>query len=150
MRLLIQRVEKAEISINHHVFSKISSGLLVFLGIEHEDNEDDIQWLTEKLIKLRIFNDDEGVMNLSIRDIHGEIMIVSQFTLHASTKKGARPSYIRAAKPEQAIPLYQKFIETIEKKTSKKPATGKFGADMKIKLINDGPVSIWIDSRNRE
>jgi D-tyrosyl-tRNA(Tyr) deacylase len=150
MRILIQRVQEASVSIDGQVFSEIHQGLLVFLGIEHKDKEDDLYWLVEKLLKLRIFDDENGVMNLSVNDIGGQVMIVSQFTLHASTRKGARPSYIRAARPEQAIPLYEKFIAVVAEKMAKKPATGDFGADMKIHLINDGPVSIWIDSKNKE
>ena len=150
MRVLIQRVEKASVSIEGRIKSQIQSGLLVLLGIEHDDDQDDINWLVEKLLKLRIFDDEKGVMNISVTDADGELMVISQFTLHASTRKGARPSYIRAARPEKAIPLYQDFLKSIEKKTGKKPASGEFGAHMKIDLINDGPVTIWIDSKNRE
>lgn len=150
MRVLIQRVSKASVNIKGEIKSQIGQGLLVLLGIENEDSEDDIQWLSEKIIKLRVFDDNEGVMNLSVKDVNAEIMLISQFTLHASTKKGARPSYIKAAKPDIAIPLYHKFIEVIGMKLEKPPATGEFGAEMKVGLINDGPVTIWIDSKNRE
>lgn len=150
MRVLIQRVSKASVNIKGEIKSQIGQGLLVLLGIENEDSEDDIQWLSEKIIKLRVFDDNEGVMNLSVKDVNAEIMLISQFTLHASTKKGARPSYIKAAKPNIAIPLYHKFIEVIGMKLGKPPATGEFGAEMKVGLINDGPVTIWIDSKNRE
>ncbi len=150
MRILIQRVSEASVSIQGQLKSEIGSGLLVFLGIEHEDETADLVWLVDKLIKLRIFDDENAVMNLSISDVSGQILIISQFTLHASTRKGARPSYIRAARPEKAIPLYNDFIQRIKDKTGIKPESGEFGADMKIGLINDGPVSIWIDSKNRE
>jgi D-tyrosyl-tRNA(Tyr) deacylase len=150
MRVLIQRVSKASVTIDKVIFSEIKAGLLVFLGIENEDGTEDINWLVEKILKLRVFDDDNGVMNLSVMDVNAEILLISQFTLHASTKKGARPSYIKAAKPDVAVPLYQAFIETLKMKIGKKPATGEFGADMKVALINDGPVTIWIDSRQRE
>jgi len=150
MRLLIQRVKKASVSIENEIYSKINTGLLVFLGIEDADDDTDIKWLTEKFLKLRIFDDEKGVMNLSVTDINGDILVVSQFTLHASTKKGARPSYIKAARPEKAIPLYESFLETISQKQGKKPMSGVFGADMAVELINDGPVTIWIDSKQKE
>lgn len=150
MRVLIQRVSEASVKIDGEISSQIGHGLLVLIGIENEDTEEDIQWLTDKIIKLRVFDDDKGVMNLSIMDVDAEIMLISQFTLLASTKKGARPSYIKAAKPDTAIPLYEKFIEITKQKMDKTPATGEFGADMKVGLINDGPVTIWIDSKNRE
>jgi D-tyrosyl-tRNA(Tyr) deacylase len=150
MRILIQRVKEASVSINGLLKSQINNGLLVFLGIEHEDGPEDLNWLVDKLIKLRIFDDERGVMNLSITDVSGQLLIISQFTLHANTRKGARPSYIRAARPEQAIPLYEEFINRIKEKTGVKPESGEFGADMQVALINDGPVSIWIDSKNRE
>lgn len=150
MRVLIQRVSEAKVKIDGKINGQIGPGLLIFIGIENQDSEEDIQWLTDKIIKLRVFDDEKGVMNLSVMDINAEVLLISQFTLHASTKKGARPSYIKAAKPDIAIPLYEKFIAIIEEKMAKKPATGEFGADMKVGLINDGPVTIWIDSKNRE
>ena len=150
MRILIQRVNEASVSIEGNIKSEINKGLLVFLGIEQEDGRDDLVWLVEKLLKLRIFDDEKGVMNLSVLDVNAEILIISQFTLYASTKKGARPSYIKAARPEQAIPLYEAFLSLVEQKAGKKPGKGEFGADMKIGLINDGPVTIWIDSKSRE
>ena len=150
MRILIQRVEKASVSIEDQLVSSIENGMLVLLGIETADNEEDLHWLVEKLIKLRIFNDEKGVMNLNINQVNGEVLTISQFPLHASTRKGARPSYIRAARPEQAIPLYENFLALVQEKTNQKTVSGIFGAEMKINLINDGPVSIWIDSKNRE
>ncbi len=150
MRVLIQRVNKASVIINNNIKSQIQQGLLIFLGIENEDNQDDIEWLSNKIANLRIFDDNKGVMNLSALDIDAEILIVSQFTLHASTKKGNRPSYIHAAKPDIAIPLYQQFCITIENKINKPIKTGEFGADMQVELINDGPVTIWIDSKLKE
>lgn len=149
MRVLIQRVSEASVTIEEKVVGEIQSGLLLFLGIEAEDNEDDIDWLIRKITQVRIFSDDEGKMNLSVQDLNGSILVVSQFTLHASTKKGNRPSYIKAARPEIAIPLYKLFLEKM--KNEKIPvASGEFGADMKVALTNDGPVTIWIDSKNRE
>jgi len=150
MRVLIQRVKEASVSIDNKVYSKIGKGLLVLLGIEEADDSSDIKWLVEKILKLRIFDDEKGVMNLSVSDILGELLIVSQFTLYASTKKGARPSYIRAARPEKAIPLYEEFLNMVSQKMGQKPASGMFGAEMQIGLINDGPVSIWIDSKQKE
>jgi len=150
MRILIQRVSEASVSIDGELKSQIKGGLLVLLGIEHDDGQEDLVWLVEKLVKLRVFDDDKGVMNLSVMDISAQILVISQFTLLASTRKGARPSYIRAARPQQAIPLYEDFLKKIEEKTGKKPASGEFGANMKIGLINDGPVTIWIDSKNKE
>lgn len=150
MRLLIQRVSKASVTIEDKVKSKINKGLLILLGIENEDNQDDIEWLSNKLINLRIFDDENGVMNLSAMDIDAEILVVSQFTLHASTKKGNRPSYIRAAKPDISIPLYEQFCKSLEARLGKSVATGEFGADMQVELINDGPVTIWIDSKTKE
>ncbi|WP_108821307.1 D-aminoacyl-tRNA deacylase [Dysgonomonas sp. Marseille-P4361] len=150
MRLLIQRVSKASVTIENKVKSKINKGLLILLGIENEDNQDDIEWLSNKLINLRIFDDENGVMNLSAMDIDAEMLVVSQFTLHASTKKGNRPSYIRAAKPDISIPLYEQFCKSLEAKLGKPVATGEFGADMQVELINDGPVTIWIDSKTKE
>ena len=150
MRVLLQRVSEASVTINNSVKSKIGNGILIFLGIEQEDNQEDIKWLCAKICKLRIFPDANEVMNLSIQDIDGEILVISQFTLHASTKKGNRPSYIKAACPEIAIPLYEAFIKRLSTELDKEIQTGEFGADMKVNLINDGPVTIWIDSMNRE
>jgi len=150
MRLLIQRVSEAAVSIDGQVTSSIGKGLLLFLGIEGEDNEDDISFLCKKCINLRIFDDENGVMNRSVLETEGEMLVVSQFTLHASTKKGNRPSYIRAAKPEIAIPIYEQFCITLTEWLQRPVQTGKFGADMKVQLVNDGPVTIWIDSKNRE
>lgn len=150
MRVLIQRVSEASVKINGETVSSISSGLLVLLGMEDADTTEDIEWLSAKMVNLRIFDDENGVMNLSVKDKNGEIILVSQFTLHASTKKGNRPSYIRAAKPETAIPLYEKMIQQLAEDLGKPVATGKFGAEMEVSLINDGPVTIWIDSKNRE
>ncbi len=150
MRVLIQRVKEASVEIEGKIKSSVEKGLLVLLGITNEDKKEDIEWLTRKLCKLRVFNDEKGVMNKSVSDINGEILLVSQFTLHASTKKGNRPSYIRAAKPEIAIPLYEAFITQMEYELGKKIGTGIFGADMKVSLINDGPVTIWMDSKNKE
>lgn len=149
MRVVLQRVSKASVRINHEINAVIKDGLLILLGIENEDKDEDIKWLCNKIVKLRIFNDSEGVMNDSLLDIDGDAIVVSQFTLHASTKKGNRPSYIQAAKPEVAIPLYEKFIKTLEESLGKPVGTGEFGADMKIELINDGPVTILIDSKNK-
>jgi len=150
MRALIQRVSEASVKIEDAVKDKIGNGLLILLGIEDSDNHEDVAWLSGKISRLRIFDDTSGVMNKSVVDVGGEIMVISQFTLHASTKKGNRPSYIKASKPEIAVPLYLKFILQIEKDVHKKPATGEFGASMKISLINDGPVTIMIDTKNRE
>lgn len=150
MRTVIQRVTEASVTIDGTVKSKIGSGLLVLLGIEDADTDEDITWLVQKIINLRIFNDADGVMNVSVKDTGGEILLVSQFTLHASTKKGNRPSYIRAARPETAIPLYEKTIRLLEQELGKPIGTGIFGADMKVALLNDGPVTICIDSKNKE
>jgi len=150
MRAVIQRVLSASVSIEGTINSKIDKGLLILLGIEETDNEEDILWLCGKIVRLRIFNDTEGVMNLAVTDIKGEILVVSQFTLHASTKKGNRPSYIKAARPEIAIPLYEKFIKHLSIELGKPIATGEFGADMQVSLINDGPVTIIIDTKNKE
>ena len=150
MRALIQRVTSASVHIEGNEFSKIDNGLLVLLGIEDEDSESDIDWLSSKISQMRIFDDGNSLMNLSVNDINGEILVVSQFTLHASTKKGNRPSFIRASKPNHAIPMYEEFIRNISDKIQNDVLTGKFGASMQIKLVNDGPVTIWIDSRNRE
>ena len=150
MRATIQRVTTASVTVDGKVISEISNGLLIFLGIEDADTADDIKWLSNKIVNLRIFNDEEGVMNLSLLQEEGEALLISQFTLHASTKKGNRPSYIKAAKPETAIPLYESFVAQLEKDLGKKVGTGVFGADMKVALLNDGPVTIQIDTKNRE
>ena len=150
MRVVIQRVSEASVTINQKVAGEIQTGLLVLLGIEDADGQEDIDWLVKKLVNLRIFPDDNGVMNTSVKDIDGGILLISQFTLHASTKKGNRPSYIKAAKPETAIPLYEAFIKSLEASLGKPIQTGEFGADMKVRLLNDGPVTICIDSKNRE
>ena len=150
MRVLIQRVAEASVTIEDKVKSAIGPGLLVLLGIETEDTAEDIDWLCKKIIQLRIFSDEEDKMNLSVQDIQGQILVISQFTLHASTKKGNRPSYIKAARPEVAIPLYEQFVEQLSISLEQPVGTGEFGADMKVRLLNDGPVTIWIDSRNRE
>ena len=150
MKAVIQRVSQASVTIDNHIVAQIQSGLLVLVGIEDADNQEDINWLTSKICNLRIFEDEIQVMNRSLKDIDGEMIIVSQFTLQASTKKGNRPSYIKAAKPEIAIPLYEKFVSQMEVEINKKVQTGKFGADMKVTLINDGPVTIVIDTKNKE
>ena len=150
MRVLIQRVSEASVSVNKTVISSVKYGLLVFVGIEDADTGDDIAWLCKKIVNLRIFNDDAGIMNKSVIDIDGEILVISQFTLHASTQKGNRPSYIKASKPEKAIPMYELFCSELTKTFGKKIQSGIFGADMKVALINDGPVTIWIDSKQRE
>lgn len=150
MRLLIQRVSEARCHIDGGCFSKISRGLMVLVGIGYDDTAEDIEWLTKKLVQLRIFDDEAGVMNLSVEDIGGDIMLVSQFTLHALTKKGNRPSWIKAAPEAISKPLYEALINSVEKALGRRIATGCFGADMKIELTNDGPVTIWIDSKARE
>lgn len=150
MRVVIQRVKSASVTVDQQVVGQVGSGLLVFVGIEDADDQDDIQWLSGKITQLRIFADDDGVMNRSVLDIGGEVLLVSQFTLHASTRKGNRPSYIRAARPEKAIPLYEQMIRQLQEDLGKPIATGSFGADMQVALVNDGPVTIWIDSRQRE
>jgi D-tyrosyl-tRNA(Tyr) deacylase len=150
MRVVIQRVRRASVEIDAKLFSNIEKGLLILLGIEEADNEEDILWLCGKIARLRVFDDVEGVMNLSVVDITGGLLVVSQFTLHASTKKGNRPSYIKAARPETAIPLYQKFIETLQSETGLQVKTGSFGAMMQLSLVNDGPVTILIDSKQKE
>ena len=149
MKVVIQRVSSASVTIETEIAANIQSGLLVLVGIEDDDSQDDINWLSQKIINLRIFADDNGVMNLSVKDIEGELIIVSQFTLHASTKKGNRPSYIKASKPDIAIPMYEKFVKQMELELGKKIQTGKFGADMKVALVNDGPVTIIIDSKSK-
>lgn len=150
MRVVIQRVTKASVRINETLKSEIGKGLLIFAAYVNHDNQEDIEWIAKKIVNLRIFDDANGVMNLSVKEIEGEILLVSQFTLHASTKKGNRPSYIEAAKPEIAIPLYQSSIEKIESLLEKPIKTGIFGANMQVALTNDGPVTIIIDSKNRE
>lgn len=150
MRLLIQRVQNASVRIDGVERSRIGKGLLVLVGIEHSDTQEDIDWLTGKLLRLRIFDDENGVMNLDVQQTGGEIMVVSQFTLFASTKKGNRPSYIRSAPEAISRPMYEKFVASVEQASGKKVATGEFGADMKVELVNDGPVTIWIDSHNKE
>jgi D-tyrosyl-tRNA(Tyr) deacylase len=150
MRVVIQRVTEASVKIDNQINGAIKTGLLILCAFENNDSTDDIMWMAKKITGLRIFNDENGIMNLSVNDIEGEILVVSQFTLYASTKKGNRPSYIRSAKPDIAIPLYEEFIEQLQKITSKKVQTGIFGADMKVSLINDGPVTIIIDSKSKE
>jgi len=150
MRVVIQRVSSASVEINQQIKSKIGLGLLILLGIEHDDTKEDIEWLCGKIARLRIFGDENYIMNLSVVDISGEVLLISQFTLHASTKKGNRPSYIKAARPEVAVPLYEQFLVQLEKELNQKVQTGEFGADMKVALTNDGPVTIIIDSKNKE
>ena len=150
MRLVIQRVSEASLAIEGVVHARIAQGLVVLIGIEHEDGLSDIDYLVTKLISLRIFSDDEGKMNRSIKEVNGSLLLVSQFTLHASTKKGNRQSYIRAARPEQAIPLYEKFVQSCQTVLPEQVETGVFGTDMKISLVNDGPVTICMDSKNKE
>ncbi|MFL5765626.1 MAG: D-aminoacyl-tRNA deacylase [Bacteroidia bacterium] len=150
MKTVIQRVTNASVAIDGSVSGSIGRGLMVLLGIEESDSQEDLEWLSGKIVNLRIFNDAEGVMNVSVKDCGSDILLISQFTLHASTKKGNRPSYIKAAKPEISIPLYEKMIVQLEKDLGKKIQTGIFGADMKVSLVNDGPVTIVIDSKNRE
>ena len=150
MKVVLQRVSEASVTIEGNKVANIQAGLLVLVGIEDADTQEDIDWLVAKIAKLRIFGDADGLMNLSVQDINGDVIVVSQFTLHAATKKGNRPSYIRAAKPDIAIPLYEAFIVTMEKELGKKIQTGEFGADMKVSLINDGPVTIIIDTKIKE
>lgn len=150
MRVVIQRVSQASVTINNSVYNEIKTGMLILLGIEEADNTEDVEWLCVKVSKLRIFDDSQGVMNLSVADVGGEILVISQFTLHASTKKGNRPSYIRAARPLTAIPLYEKFVDHLSNELNMEIKTGEFGADMQISLINDGPVTIIMDSKNKE
>ena len=150
MRAIIQRVTQAQVHIDNQLFSAIGNGLVVLLGIEDADTEEDLNWLAQKIVNLRIFNDENGVMNLSLIDTKAEILLVSQFTLFASTKKGNRPSYIRASRPALAIPLYEKMITKLEELVGKKIATGSFGADMQVSLTNDGPVTIMMDSKEKE
>ena len=150
MKAVIQRVSQSSVTINNEIVAQIQKGLLVLIGIEDADNQEDINWLTSKIANLRIFADENEVMNMSLKDIDGEMIVVSQFTLHALTKKGNRPSYIKASKPEIAIPLYESFIQQMEIELGKKIQTGQFGADMKVGLVNDGPVTIIIDTKNKE
>ncbi|WP_438422277.1 D-aminoacyl-tRNA deacylase [Aquimarina macrocephali] len=150
MRAVIQRVAEASVSVDGKVISNMNQGLLILIGIEEKDSQEDIDWLSGKISRLRIFEDEAGVMNKSILDINGDAIVVSQFTLHASIKKGNRPSYIKAAKPEIAIPLYENFVQRLELDLEKKIGTGVFGADMKISLLNDGPVTITVDTKNKE
>lgn len=150
MRVVIQRVKEASVTINGVIKSEIKVGFMILLGIEESDNQEDINWLCKKITALRVFDDEQGVMNKSIMDINGEILLVSQFTLMASTKKGNRPSYIKAAKPEISIPLYEDFCKTLTASLGKPIGTGEFGADMKVSLINDGPVTICMDTKNKE
>lgn len=150
MKAVIQRVSQSSVTINNEIVAQIQQGLLVLVGIEDADNQEDINWLTSKIANLRIFADENEVMNMSLKDIDGEMIVVSQFTLHALTKKGNRPSYIKASKPEIAIPLYESFVQQIEIELGKKVQTGQFGADMKVGLVNDGPVTIIIDTKNKE
>ena len=150
MRAVIQRVTQASVTINKNVYNSIENGLLVLLGIEENDTEEDIQWLSSKIVNMRIFSDSNGLMNLALKDVDGDILLISQFTLYASTKKGNRPSFLQSAKPDIAIPIYQKMIQQLEETLEKKIHTGQFGADMKVALCNDGPVTICIDSKNKE
>lgn len=150
MRTVLQRVSKASVTVEEELISSIGHGLLILLGIEDADTKEDIDWLTNKILNLRIFNDENDVMNRSVMDVDGEIIVVSQFTLHAQTKKGNRPSYIKAAKPDIAIPMYEGFVQVLEEKLGKKVGTGVFGADMKVELLNDGPVTITMDTKNKE
>lgn len=150
MRIVLQRVSEASVRINGSVKGEIGKGFLILLGIEHDDTNEDAQWLIQKITQLRVFSDEEGKMNLSIQEIKGRMLVVSQFTLHASTKKGNRPSYIRAARPETAIPLYNFFLDELERIAGQKVESGEFGADMKVALVNDGPVTIIMDSKNKE
>ena len=150
MKAVIQRVSQSSVTINNEIVAQIQQGLLVLVGIEDADNQEDINWLTSKIANLRIFADENEVMNMSLKDIDGEMIVVSQFTLHALTKKGNRPSYIKASKPEIAIPLYESFVQQMEIELGKKIQTGQFGADMKVGLVNDGPVTIIIDTKNKE
>lgn len=150
MKAVIQRVSEASVTIDNEKVANIDTGLLILVGIEDADTPEDINWLTSKIAQLRIFNDENHVMNKSVKDVDGDVIVVSQFTLHASTKKGNRPSYIKASKPNIAIPLYEDFIGSMEKAIGKKVQTGEFGADMKVSLINDGPVTIIIDTKNKE
>ena len=150
MRVVIQKVKEASVSVENKTISSIKKGLLILVGIENTDTQEDINWLVKKVVQLRIFSDENGVMNLSVKDVGGDIIVVSQFTLHANTKKGNRPSYIRAAKPDFSIPMYEKFIDEMESALGKKVGAGEFGATMDVALINDGPVTIIIDSKQKD
>ncbi len=150
MRVGLQRVASASVTVEYKIVGEIQKGIVVLVGIEAADTQEDIDWLVAKITQLRIFGDDNGVMNLSVEEVNGDVLVVSQFTLHAATKKGNRPSYIKAARPEIAIPIYEKFVNTLENKLGKKIPTGIFGSDMKVALLNDGPVTIIIDSKNKE
>ncbi len=150
MRVVVQRVSRASVTINGQQKAAMGRGLLILLGIEEADDVSDVQWMATKLLKLRLFPDNDGVMNLSVQEVNGNLLVVSQFTLHASTKKGNRPSYIRAARPEKAIPLYEAFIRNLQDLLGKEIFSGTFGAMMEVELVNEGPVTIWIDSRNKE
>ena len=150
MRCVVQRVSEAKVIVDNNVVGEIQNGLVVLLGIETTDTGDDVLWLAKKVVQMRIFSDNDGKMNLSVQDVGGNVLLISQFTLHASTEKGNRPSFIKAARPEQAIPLYERMIALVENLIQKKPATGMFGANMKVHLVNDGPVTIWLDSNNKE
>jgi D-tyrosyl-tRNA(Tyr) deacylase len=149
MRAVIQRVSEASVSVSGVVCGQINQGLMILIGVEESDDQEDVNWLTQKIAGLRIFTDAEGKMNESVQDIKGEVLVVSQFTLHASTKKGTRPSFIRAARPEHAIPLYETFVAAMSERLGSPVATGEFGADMQVRLTNDGPVTIWIDTKNK-
>ena len=150
MKTVIQRVSQSSVTINNEIVAQIQKGLLVLVGIEDADQLEDIQWLSSKIANLRIFADENEIMNLSVKEINGDVIVVSQFTLHASTKKGNRPSYIKASKPDIAVPLYESFVQQMELKLGKKVHTGRFGADMKVSLVNDGPVTIIMDTKNKE
>lgn len=150
MKVVLQRVTSASVIVEDKIVGEIQKGIVVLVGIENADLQEDIDWLVAKITQLRIFGDENGVMNLSVEEVNGDVLVVSQFTLHAATKKGNRPSYIKAARPEVAIPMYEKFVNTLENKLGKKVPTGIFGADMKVALLNDGPVTIIIDSKNKE
>jgi D-tyrosyl-tRNA(Tyr) deacylase len=150
MKTVIQRVSQSSVTINNEIVAQIQKGLLVLVGIEDADQQEDIQWLSSKIANLRIFADENDIMNLSVKEINGDVIVVSQFTLHASTKKGNRPSYIKASKPDSAVPLYESFVKQMELELGKKVQTGRFGADMKVSLVNDGPVTIIMDTKNKE
>ena len=150
MRTVIQRVTHASVTINSNLTAAINGGLLVLVGIEDADTQEDIAWLSNKIVNLRIFDDENKIPNISVRDSGGDILLVSQFTLHANTKKGNRPSYIKASKPEIAIPIYEKMIDQLQKDLGKRIYTGEFGADMQVELLNDGPITIWVDTKNKE
>jgi len=150
MRVVVQRVTQASVSVDSKIIGQVSKGLLVLVGIENADTEEDSEWLSKKICHLRIFDDEEGVMNKSLLEVDGNILVISQFTLHAKTKKGNRPSYITAAKPDISVPLYENFVARLEKESGKKVETGKFGAEMQVSLVNDGPVTIVMDTKNKE